>query len=146
MKHRPAGLLPAVGLAARDDAGRLLLVRRRDDDAWSLPGGHLEVGESWQAGAERECREETGWEVAVSGLLGVYSDPATQLHTFPDGRRRHLVGVVFEGTVVRLVGEPDDECSEVRFFAPSELPPVLFAPDRPLIEDALSGAPRPFVR
>lgn len=103
---RQAVLLPAVRTAARDEDGRLLLVRRRDDDTWCLPGGHLEVGESWEAGALRECQEETGWRVRLTGLLGVYSDPANQIHTFPDGRCVQLVGVVLEGVVTERVSQP----------------------------------------
>lgn len=72
---------------ALDPAQRVLLVRRADDGTWGLPGGGVEPGETWQLAAERECREETGWAVAVTGLYGVYSDPSTQMHCYRDGRR-----------------------------------------------------------
>lgn len=74
-----------------------------------LPGGGVEPGESWLPAAERECREETGWRVSVTGLYGVYSYPATQTHRYSDGRRAHFFGVVFLATLVEQVEDPDDE-------------------------------------
>ena len=58
-----------------DDERRVLLCHRRDHDLWNLPGGALEHGEAPWDGVIREVREETGLEVEVSGLAGVYSKP-----------------------------------------------------------------------
>ncbi len=55
------------------DGGRVLLTKREDFEVWCLPGGHVEPGESVGAAARRECREETGFEVVLDGLVGVYS-------------------------------------------------------------------------
>jgi len=85
--------------------------------------------------------------VRLTGLLGIYSDPSTQRHRTGDGQEVHFVGVVFEG---EIDGDPardgDTEIRTVRYFAPSELPAQLFGPDRPVLEDAVSDAPRPFLR
>lgn len=64
-----------AGVVLEDPHGRMLLMRRRDEDTWGFPGGGLEPGETWAQAALRECREETGWEARITGLLGVYSDP-----------------------------------------------------------------------
>ena len=103
-------------------------------------------GESASDCAVREALEETGWEVEVTGLLGVYSDPATHTFTYPNGHRAQFVALVFEGRAVRRAGEGDKETSAQGFFAPGELPSPLHGPDREPIRDALSNAPRPFVR
>jgi 8-oxo-dGTP diphosphatase len=61
-----------AGAVVRDDAGRLLLVRRGhqpSEGLWSLPGGRIEAGESAAEAAAREVREETGLEVAVGRRL-----------------------------------------------------------------------------
>ncbi len=138
---------PCAGVVARNAQGHLLLVQRRDDRTWGLPGGHLEAGETWEGCARREFTEETGMSVRIAGLFGVYSDPDTQRHRTPDGLDVHFVGVVFEG---EADGEArraaDGEIAAVRWFPPSGLPAALFGPDRPVIEDAISGAARPVIR
>jgi 8-oxo-dGTP diphosphatase len=46
----------------------------------------IERRETWEQCALRECRSETGWHVGLRAPLEVYSDPATQVHQYPDGR------------------------------------------------------------
>jgi len=137
---------PVTGVAAVDRLGRLLLVQRSDDGTWGLPGGGLEPGESWSDAAVRECREETGWLVQLTGLLGIYSEPDSQIHVYPDGRRRHFVGVVFTAKVLQQVTDPDEESVAAGFFDLHGLPEPLFAPDEPVLADLASSAPRPFIR
>ena len=143
-----ARLVPTAGVVIRDENGRLLLVKRADDGTWCLPGGRLEPGESWAACAVRECREETGLTVALRGLFGVYSDPADQVHTYPDGDRIQVTAVVFSADV--LAGEPlpvdPREITASGFFAPGEIPAELMRCDAPIVADALSGVAAPFVR
>jgi 8-oxo-dGTP diphosphatase len=141
----PVTIRPVVGVLALDAAGRVLLVRRADDGSWCLPGGGVEVGETWAAAAVRECREESGWQVEVKGLFGAYSDPATQLFTYADGRRVQFVGLVLLATPVELVGQPDGEVSEVAFFSRDSLPAPLFGPDRPILHDWTSGRTLPVI-
>ena len=64
--------IPVVDAAVFDEAGCILLVQRRDDGLWAMPGGALEVGETPAEGACRETLEETGVVVRVRGLAGVY--------------------------------------------------------------------------
>lgn len=56
-----------------DDKERVLLCRRTDIDFWNLPGGKLESGETPWSGVIREVLEETGLQVAVTKLSGIYS-------------------------------------------------------------------------
>lgn len=65
--------LPVGDAAIVDDTGqRILLIRRADDGLWAMPGGSYEVGETAAHGAEREAREETGFVVAATDLVGVW--------------------------------------------------------------------------
>ncbi|SRR6266704_1975788 len=57
------------------DAGRILLVQREDFKTWGLPGGHVEDGESVAQAAVREVLEETGFEVELTRLVGIYIRP-----------------------------------------------------------------------
>jgi ADP-ribose pyrophosphatase YjhB (NUDIX family) len=65
--------VPCVGGVVRDDAGRLLVIKRGQPPAqgrWSIPGGRVEAGESAVAAVAREVAEETGLEVCVGALVG----------------------------------------------------------------------------
>src|SRR4051794_4517580 len=61
-----------------DEDQRVLLAHRRDIDWWNLPGGGMEHGETVKEAVCREVREETGLEVEVKYLVGVYSKPQKQ--------------------------------------------------------------------
>ncbi|NUT34440.1 MAG: NUDIX domain-containing protein [Hamadaea sp.] len=136
---------PAAGVVVQDEQDRVLLLCRNGEGTWGLPGGGVEPGETWEQAAIRECREETGWEVALRGLLGIYSEPATQLHRYPSGRAVHFVGVVFLGSPVRRVGEPDGEATRLDWFSLDDLPDPLFGPDVPVLQHAARDAGRPFL-
>ena len=157
MSHNASGsaeLRPTAGIVVRHSfTSDLLLVLRARDHTWAVPGGHLEPGETWLAAALREFAEETGFasdaiDAADLSVLGLYSDPVTQTHRTSDGPLAQYVGVVFEATATGdpSAHQPDDEITEVRWFAPDQLPANLFGPDRPVLDDALSDAPRPFLR
>jgi ADP-ribose pyrophosphatase YjhB (NUDIX family) len=73
---KPNSLVPACGILAVDETGRILLQRRRDTGQWALPMGKMELGETPSQYAIRETLEETGVTVAITGILGIYSDPA----------------------------------------------------------------------
>ncbi len=120
-------------------------MRRADEGTWGLPGGGVRPGETWESAAKRECLEETGWTIRVSGILGVYSAPETQTHTYPRGERVHFVGVVFTGVAESSVKQRDGEASEVRFFPVDALPEPLFEPDRPVLADVVARRSTPVI-
>jgi len=118
---KPNSLVPAAGVLAVDDAGRLLLQRRRDTGQWAIPMGKQELGETVSQCAVRETREETGVLVEVTGLLGVYSDPGHVVLYTSDGETRQEYEVILLGRPVS--GEPtsNDEASAAGWFCVSEL-------------------------
>lgn len=142
---RRSDIRVVCGVVARNGAGELLLMRRADEGTWGLPGGGVEGGETWELAAKRECLEETGWTVRVTGVLGVYSDPETQTHTYPSGERVHFVGVVFTADAEFAGGPSDAEATEVRFFPVGDLPEPLFEPDRPVLADYVSRRATPVI-
>jgi ADP-ribose pyrophosphatase YjhB (NUDIX family) len=140
--------VPCASAVVRDRDGRVLLVKRADDGTWCLPGGRLEPGESWSDCAVRECREETGLEVTITGLVGVYSEPHDQVHVYPDGDRIQVVAVAFsaEAGGTKVTSVDPLEIVAARYFGAGELPAEMMRCDAPIVADALSGNATPFVR
>jgi 8-oxo-dGTP diphosphatase len=112
MDEAPSRPVVAVGLVARDPAGRLLLVERGNpphQGRWSLPGGRVEGGETIAAAAARELAEETGLEAAVGEIAGVVERIGEGFHylivdlwaELPDGAVPMAAG---DAADARLVG------------------------------------------
>jgi ADP-ribose pyrophosphatase YjhB (NUDIX family) len=134
------------GVCFRSD-GRVLLQRRTDNGLWGLPGGAVEYGESVTTALRREVREETGFEVEVGRLIGVYSDPAHhQIITYPDGNVVHFVSLCFECMPASGVLALSDETSAAAWFPPTALPAEFQLVHRIRIADALTRAATPFIR
>ncbi len=104
-----------VTAAIVEHGGRVLLQRRAIEPGrgrWTFPGGFLEIGETPEAGAVRETREETGLEVELHGLAGVYARPGPG-----------IVLVVYAAASASDVAfAADGESTEVRWCAPDEIP------------------------
>ena len=127
--------------------GRLLLQQRADSGEWGLPGGSVEIGETVTDAVVREVREETGYQVAIGRLIGVYSDPRFQIVRYPDGRVWPDVNLCFDGRVTGGTAEPaPGESLAVEWFRPAALPSDLVVLHRRRITDALVGAVAPFIR
>ncbi|AXN52195.1 NUDIX hydrolase [Mycobacterium marinum] len=73
MAATPKHSVSVAGVVVRDD-GRVLVIKRDDNGHWEAPGGVLELDESFEAGVRREVLEETGLEVTVERLTGVYKN------------------------------------------------------------------------
>jgi ADP-ribose pyrophosphatase YjhB (NUDIX family) len=72
---KATSLVPSVNVIVINDAGEILLIRRTDNGNWAVPGGAIDLGESVAQAAVRETLEESGVECAITGIVGIYSDP-----------------------------------------------------------------------
>src|SRR6476659_2915452 len=93
-------VVPSTTAVVTDDQDRIVLIRRRDNDLWALPGGGMELGESIVDTAVRKVKEETGLDVEVTGLIGVYTNPH-HVMAYTDGVVRQQFSLCF---TTRLVG------------------------------------------
>ena len=137
----PTELRLTVSAVVWRDAARrqLLLMRRSDNGCWGLPGGYVEPGESVAEAAVREVKEETGADLALGPLLGVYSDPARQVIDYGD-RRVQAVNLCFQASVLGE-GEPTtpEETLETGYFSHESLPEPLVPIHTIRIRDAVEG-------
>ena len=104
---------PVASAIPRDGDGRIWLLRRTlhaGAGRWTFPGGFVEIGESVEDAARRETREEMEIDIELGGLVGVYSRA-----------QERTVLVVFAARALGIPRETE-EASEVRAFAPGELP------------------------
>ncbi len=100
----------SVAAAITNDEGKVLAIRRRDNDQWEPPGGVLELDESIHQGLVREVLEETGLTVEPGPLTGVYKN-----------MERGIVALVFRCSVVAGAASTSLEAADVRWFTPDEI-------------------------
>jgi 8-oxo-dGTP pyrophosphatase MutT (NUDIX family) len=117
---KPNSLVPACGVLTVDSTGRLLLQRRRDTGQWAIPMGKMELGETPTQCAIRETQEETGVLVEVTGILGIYSDPA-HIVAYSDGEIRQEYEVILLDRPVSGAPAASEEASDAGWFTPAEL-------------------------
>ena len=117
----PNSVVPAaVAIVVRED-GAVLLICRTDNGNWALPGGAIEMDESVADAAIRETCEETGIQVEVTGLLGIYTDPGHVIHFTSNDEVRREFSVVLTARPVGGEPAPSPESSEVRWVPPGDL-------------------------
>jgi 8-oxo-dGTP pyrophosphatase MutT (NUDIX family) len=114
-------MVPSVAVLARDDAGRLLLVRDVETGNWQTLGGAVDPDESPREAAIRESLEEAGVTVRIDGLRDVLGGPQFRLR-YRNGDEVGYVPAVFEARVIGGEPKPDgEEVTETGWFAEGEL-------------------------
>ena len=147
LQKRPDRLGVATNGFIRDETGKILMQRRADNDFWGMPGGNVEIGESIEESTAREVYEETGLEVRVERLIGIYSSPEYySFMSYPDDTVVHYITHVFACDYVAGELKVSDESTDLGYFAADNLPEQSLLSHRIRIEDALTGLVAPFIR
>jgi ADP-ribose pyrophosphatase YjhB (NUDIX family) len=116
-----------VDIIIESDAGIVLIKRANPPEGWALPGGFVDYGESLEAAASREAKEETGLDVTLIRQFHTYSAPERD-------PRHHTVSTVFTATANGMPRAGDD-AKEARFFRPDALPEAIAFDHRKILED-----------
>lgn len=137
-------LVPSVTVAARNADKQILLIHKIDNNYWALPGGAMEIGESIKDAAVREVMEETGINIELTGLVGIYTDPQ-HVMAYDDGEVRQEFSVCFHARVTGGTVRHDNiETKAVQWVDPSMISKLHIHPSMRLrINDALTVRSEP---
>jgi len=109
--------LSVADTAVIDPEGKILLIRRADDGSWAMPGGACDTGETPAAAAARETWEESGYQVEITRLLGVFDSRLVGTQS-----SRHLYHLLFAAAPVAGEAKTSNETSEVGWFSWESIP------------------------
>jgi len=130
MMKRPTLAVDTI-IKTKDD--KIVLIKRKFppfQDSWALPGGVVEYGETVENAAVREAKEETGLDVMVKSLVGVYSDPTRD-------PRGHVISICYLCEEIRGSLAADTDAKVVKTFTAEEFATLDLAFDhRLMLRDA----------
>ncbi len=120
--------VPGVGILIEMEGGVVLIKRggHIKQGLWALPSGYIEADESVEEAAVREAREETGLEIQLEDLVGIYS--------FPEGPPTSGIIVFYRARPVGGALRAGDDALDVRVFQPDDVPELPFRTHRQAIQ------------
>src|SRR5579863_424760 len=110
---------PAASVSVVNESGRLLLGKNAENGHWVIPGGAIDPNEEPATAAVREFYEETGFLVAITGLVGVFGGPDFRIE-YPNGDLVSYIALSFRASIVERRGSGDGELSKVAYFTQAE--------------------------
>ena len=146
--HAPAAnsMVPSVNVVVTNDQGEILMICRTDNDNWSLPGGAIDLGESLTDAAVRETKEETGIDVEVTGLVGIYTNPRHVIEYTSNGEVRQEFSIVLTARPIGGTPTPSNESSQVVWVAADMVSELQMHPSmRQRIEHYLKQRSEPYL-
>ena len=139
-------LKAGVAVIILNEEKQVLLQKRSDVGLWGIPSGHIEIGETVSEAAIREVKEETNLDIKIKKLIGVYSDPNSQVFAYPNGKIVHFITTCFLAEITG--GElrcNSSESLEIKFFKQQNLPQDLLKMHPQWLQDALANRDLAFI-
>lgn len=130
-------LLNFVGAYIENNKGEILLQRRADKNKWGFLGGAIEIGESAEEAIVREVHEESGLNIKVDELYGVYTK---YYDSYPNGDQAQPIVILLKCKIIS--GElncSSDETLELRFFPRNKIPSLVNKQHTDILNDILKG-------
>ncbi|NMO50930.1 NUDIX domain-containing protein [Actinoplanes sp. TBRC 11911] len=118
---RATSLVPSANVIVTNEDGEILLIRRSDNGNWALPGGAMDIGESLPETAVRETAEETGIDVEITALVGIFTDPRHVILYTSNGEARQEFSVVFAARPTGGAPTTSAETTEVQWVPVREI-------------------------
>ena len=140
-------LKAGVAVIILNEENQVLLQKRADIGLWGIPSGHIEIGETVSEAVAREVKEETNLDIRIRKIIGVYSDPDSQVFDYPNGKSIHFITTCFLAEITG--GElkcNSDESLEIKFFSQENLPENLLKMHPQWLEDAVSNQETAYIR
>lgn len=138
-------VVPSVVAVVVDAGQRVLLIRKTDNRLWALPGGGHELGESIADTVVREVKEETGYDVDVETITGIYTNPH-HVMAYDDGEVRQQFSIAFKARLVGGEAQTSSESSEVVWLSPDEIAKLDMHPSmRMRLKHALERRDVPYI-
>ena len=116
-----------------NENGEVLLQKRADCNKWGFPGGAIELGETPEMAAIREVKEETGLDVEVNKLIGIYTDSDV---VCVNGDKVHSICIGYEMSIVggELICD-ENETLELKYFSLDNMPELFCKQHEELLRD-----------
>ncbi|MBT3190650.1 MAG: NUDIX domain-containing protein [Anaerolineae bacterium] len=129
-----------------ESKNKVLLTERADNKEWCLPSGGVDSGETVEETCIREVYEETGLNVRVTRLVGVYSDPHRMVE-YPDGNKAHIIAMSFEAEIIGGELGISDETTDFGYFTLNEMDDLdMLLNHKERIADALENSKKAIIK
>lgn len=136
-------LVVAVAAVVRNEHDDVLLIQRSDNGLWAIPGGGQDIGESVSQAAIREVKEETGIDVRIDRISGIYSNP-NHVIAYDNGEVRQEFSICFHATPIGGAIRTSSESTIVRWCPTISIAELKMHPSMRLrITHGIEGRPEP---